>query len=68
MEKEDKVLYTGSYTECHNHEYEIVHVFQNMFGLDCWYDLKAVKPDILTHYPDIFSVKKRDIKLINPEL
>ena len=62
MSNGDKVYYTGRYKECHGYEYEIVFVYQNGFGLDWWYDLKAVNPDIYTHYPDIYSVEKGDIK------
>jgi len=46
---EDIVSYKGQYENCHAYEYKIVFIYKNLFGLDWWYDLKAVKPDIFTH-------------------
>ena len=64
MKKGDKVYYTGEYDECHGFEYEITRVYQNGFGFDWWYNLKAVKPDIFTHYEEMWSVVKKDINPI----
>ena len=65
MEKGDKVLYHGEYNECHNHEYEIEKVYYNGFGSKYWFDLKAVKPDIFTHYEQIWSVTRYEITVFN---
>ena len=60
----DKVNYLGEYEDCRGFEYKITKVYKNYFGFDKWYDLEAIKPDILTHYETILSVLRQDIKAV----
>ena len=63
MKLGDIVYYIGEYNNCHNYKYEIVTIYKNGFGVDWWYDLKVVEPNIKTHFTEILSVEKLDIKL-----
>jgi len=65
MEVGSIVYYVGEYDNCHNYEYEITYIYRNGFGLDWWYDLKAVKPNILTHYTELLSVQKNELSGLN---
>lgn len=56
------VRYIGEYDNCHKYDYEIISVYKNIFGVNWWCDLKAVEPNIYTHYVEILSVKKADIE------
>ena len=58
----DIVYYIGEYDNCHKYKYEIVRIYKNGFGVDWWYDLEAVEPNIETHYTEILSVEKVDIE------
>ena len=62
MELGDIVYYTGEYDKCHRFKYEITQIYKNTLGFDWWYDLRSVEPNVLTHYTEILSVEKVDIK------
>jgi hypothetical protein len=58
----DIVYYTGEYDNSHRFKYEIVKIYKNVFGVDWWYDLRAIEPNAMTHYTELLSVKKENIK------
>jgi len=64
MKKGDIVHYTGECTNCHKYKYEVVEIYTSVHGVDRWRDLKAVNPDISTHYIELLSVEKEDIETI----
>ncbi len=59
----DIVSYSGEYNNCHGHKYKIVKIYPNVFGVDIWYDLESVHPNLMTHYKVLLSVEIKDIKL-----
>ena len=65
MKVGDWVYYEGYFENCHNHKYEIVKIFKNVFGKDWYYDLRAISPNIKTHHKELLSVELPDIRLIS---
>jgi hypothetical protein len=60
MRKGDVVYYVGKRKECHNIKYEVVNIHKNGFGINWWYDLKAVEENA----DDMLSVERVDIEEI----
>jgi|10_taG_2_1085330.scaffolds.fasta_scaffold25297_8 hypothetical protein len=59
----DIVEYQSSnYSDCNGYKYEINFIFPSGY-----YDLKALNPNIMTHYTEILSVKRHEFKLIENE-
>lgn len=58
----DLVYYVGEYENCHNFKYRVTKVYKNTVGNKEWFNLEAVNPNIMTHYPEIWSVKYYDLK------
>lgn len=58
----DIIEYQSGYGNNKKFKYRITHIYKNAFGLDWWYDLKAVEPNILTHFEEHLSIVKYEVK------
>ncbi len=63
-----KVQYLSGYDDGKLFEYEIIEAYPNAFGRIIWVDLKAVSPDIHTHYSKHWSVTIACLGKDNKEL